>query len=297
MLTVGPDAISPKTQPDGTPSFGVRRGYIDAAFNGDHPTFEWMHQDSAGDAFPARYGSVSCRRTIKRLLRVSITDIEERKRNEALSHAQNKILEMIAASTPHDRTLRSICRFAEKIGAGFKAAIMDLDIRNQTLSVEQAPSLPEEFKLRLDFVKVAADSLTCGSAVYHMQDRITTISMTIRAGRVRKREAASTMLQAAWSFLIYGAAGRVIGTLDVYVDEQRAPTTDELDKLGRMARLAGIAIKRQLDEDRLRTSEARYRGLFENVVDGVYIASRDGEIITANPALVEMLGYDECRGS
>ena len=47
-----------------------------------------------------------------------------------------------------------------------------------------------------------------------------------------------------------------------------------------------------MDEDRLRNSEARYRGLFENVVDGVYIASREGDLIAANPALVEMLGYD-----
>jgi diguanylate cyclase (GGDEF)-like protein/PAS domain S-box-containing protein len=65
--------------------------------------------------------------------------------------------------------------------------------------------------------------------------------------------------------------------------------------LGGMVRLAGIAIKRQQDEDRLRSSEARYRGLFENVIDGVYIASREGDIITANPALVEMLGYDSAE--
>jgi diguanylate cyclase (GGDEF)-like protein/PAS domain S-box-containing protein len=57
-------------------------------------------------------------------------------------------------------------------------------------------------------------------------------------------------------------------------------------------RLAGIAIRREHDERLLRASEARYRGLFENTVDGVYIASYDGKIITANPALVEMLGYD-----
>ncbi|MDH5455781.1 MAG: EAL domain-containing protein, partial [Gammaproteobacteria bacterium] len=107
------------------------------------------------------------------------------------------------------------------------------------------------------------------------------------------REAAECNLRAVWSFLIFGAAGRVVGTLDVYTNETRAPTTDEIDKLGRMARLAGIAIRRQLDEQQLRTSEARYRGLFENVVDGVYIASRDGEIITVNPALAEMLGYDD----
>ncbi|MEM8685597.1 MAG: PAS domain-containing protein, partial [Pseudomonadota bacterium] len=29
LLSVGPEAISPETQPDGTPSFGVRRGHLD----------------------------------------------------------------------------------------------------------------------------------------------------------------------------------------------------------------------------------------------------------------------------
>ncbi|MCX6638689.1 MAG: response regulator [Acidobacteria bacterium] len=38
-------------------------------------------------------------------------------------------------------------------------------------------------------------------------------------------------------------------------------------------------------------SEARYRGLFENVPDGVYRTSPEGKILAANPALVLMLGY------
>ena len=293
LLTVGPEAISPQTQPDGTPSFGVRRGFVDAALNGDHPTFEWMHQDSDGRRIPCEVRFSRLPSDEQRLLRVSITDIEDRKRNEASSHAQNKILEMIAASTPHDRTLRAICRFVEQIGSGFKAAIMGLDAKRQTLSVEQAPSLRDEFKLHLDFVKVDPESMTCGSAVFHKQDRITADISADSGWQEASKDALLNDLKAVWSFLIFGVAGRVIGTLDVYVDMARAPNTDELDKLGHMARLAGIAIKRQLDEDRLRTSEARYRGLFENVVDGVYIASRDGEIITANPALVEMLGYDD----
>jgi diguanylate cyclase (GGDEF)-like protein/PAS domain S-box-containing protein len=292
LLTVGPEAISPKTQPDGTPSFGIRRGYVDAALQDEHPTFEWTHKDSNGRRIACEVRFSKLPSDDQRLIRVSITDIEERKRNEALSNAQNKILEMIAASTPHDKTMRAICHSVEKIGSGFKAAVMHLDVMNQTLSVEQAPSLPEPFKLCLDFTKVDPKSPTCGAAVYHMQDRITSDIATDSGWKGAHKLAAEHDLKAAWSFLVYGAAGRVIGTLDVYIDEARAPNTDELDKLSRMARLAGIAIKRQLDEDRLRTSEARYRGLFENVVDGVYIASRKGDIITANPALVEMLGYD-----
>ncbi len=292
LLNIGPEGISPKMQPDGLPSFGVHRGHIDRAFNGESPTFEWLHQDSNGRQIPCEVRFSILPSDEQRLLRASITDISERKRDEALTYAQNKVLEMIAASTPHDRTLRAICRFAEKLGGDFKAAIMQLDTKTQTLSVEQAPSLPDKFKLCLDFVKVGPDSLTCGSAVHNTQDCFTS-SIAKESGWQGKRKVAKDSgICAAWSFLIHGAAGRIIGTLDVYIDESRAPTTDEFDKLSGMARLAGIAIKRQQDEDQLRSSEARYRGLFENVVDGVYIASRDGDIITVNPALVDMLGYD-----
>ena len=142
---------------------------------------------------------------------------------------------------------------------------------------------------------VAEDSITCGSSVHFREDRFAGSIARSRSWQPHAKIASEHGIAAAWSFLLRGEAGRVLGTLDVYVSEERAPTTDELDKLHRLARLAGIAIKRQIDEDRLRSSEMRYRGLFENVVDGVYIASREGDIIAANPALVEMLGYDSAE--
>jgi diguanylate cyclase (GGDEF)-like protein/PAS domain S-box-containing protein len=292
LLTVGPEAISPKMQPDGTPSFGVRRGHIDKALDGGHPTFEWMHKNSNGQQIPCEVRFSRLPAGKKRLIRVSISDITERKRSEAVAYAQNKILEMIASSTPFDRTLRAICRFVERFGDGFHAAVMLVDRRGETLNLEQAPSLPEPFKLLLDMVPVADSSITCGSAIFHSADSISDDIAKDQGWTPHLRTAEKHGISAAWSFLLHGAAGRVIGTLDVYLDEARGPSTGELDKLSRMARLAGIAIKRQLDEDRLRNSEARYRGLFENVVDGVYIASRDGDLIAANPALVEMLGFD-----
>ena len=295
LLSVGPDAISPEKQPDGTPSFGVTRGHVDRAFAGEHPTFEWMHKDSTGREFPCEVRFSRLPAGDRRLLRVSITDITERKRSETLAYAQNKILEMIASSTPHDRTLRAICRFVERIGDGLRAAVMQLDGNGRTLGVAQAPSLPEPFKLGLDFIDAEQESITCALAVRTGQDRITEDIAADDGWQGRLRVAEKHRISAAWSFLLHGAKGRVIGTLDVYCAEPRGPNTDELDKLSRMARLAGIAIKRELDEDRLRSSEARYRGLFENVVDGVYIASRDGELITANPALVEMLGYESAE--
>ena len=250
LLEVGPEAISPKMQPDGTPSFGVRRGIVDRVFAGEHPTFEWMHMDSSGQEIPCEVRFSRLPSGDKTLIRATVTDITERKRNETLAYAQNKILEMVASSTSIDRTLRAICRFVERVSGGVRAAVMQLDPEGKQLSVAEAPSLPDALKLRLDFLDVSEDGLTCASAVALGQDRIVS----------------DIAHEAGW---------------EPYLDE-----------LSRMARLAGIAIKREHDEQRLRKSEARYRGLFENVIDGVYIASREGDLITANPALVQMLGFD-----
>ncbi|MEX2260265.1 MAG: EAL domain-containing protein, partial [Woeseia sp.] len=193
------------------------------------------------------------------------------------------------------RTLRSICRCSEKVTHGLRAAIMIVDPVQHTLHVEEAPSLPDAVRAGLDQVAIGDKSIACGSAAHRGRETITADIAADPAWKWLHAAAAEHKLAACWSFPLLASAGHVIGTLDVYMDEPRQPTTDELDKLGRMAKLAGIAVKRQLDEDKLRSSESRYRGLFENVVDGVYITSRDGEIITVNPALVEMLGYDSAE--
>lgn len=292
LLSIGPQAISPRMQPDGTPSFGVSRGFVDRALQGEHPIFEWTHKDFHGKEFPCEIRFSELPSQDRKLIRVSITDIQERKRDDQFSYALNKILEMVAANTACDRTLRSVCRCVENIDEDMSAAIMRLDIKNQTLSVEQAPSLPEPFQLALDFLKVEEDGVACGAAVFANKEKLVKNIAEEESWSGIHSLAEKHGIKAVWSFPLYGAHERIIGTLDVYLTQSREPTTDELDKMSRMARLAGLAIKKQIDEEKLKNSESRYRGLFENVVDGVYIASRDGEIITVNPALVDMLGFD-----
>jgi len=292
LLSIGPQAISPRMQPDGTPSFGIRRGFVARALDGEHPTFEWTHKNFQGVEFPCEVRFSQLPSQDRQLIRVSISDITDRKRDEEFAYAQNKILEMVAANAACERTLRSICHCVEKIGVGMYGAIMRLDVKHQTLSVEQAPSLPDAFKLALDFLKVEEEGVTCGAAVFSNKQKFVESIQADNAWKGLRTLADKHGIQGVWSFPVHGAQDRIIGTLDVYLSESRQPTTNELDKLSRLARLAGLAIKKQIDDEKLKTSESRYRGLFESVVDGVYIASRDGDIITVNPALVEMLGYD-----
>jgi PAS domain S-box-containing protein len=69
------------------------------------------------------------------------------------------------------------------------------------------------------------------------------------------------------------------------------PTAREAQIMAHAAQLAGIAIERRLAEEALRSSEAKFRGLFETIAEGVYQSARDGRLLSVNPAFVSLLGY------
>jgi diguanylate cyclase (GGDEF)-like protein/PAS domain S-box-containing protein len=52
-----------------------------------------------------------------------------------------------------------------------------------------------------------------------------------------------------------------------------------------------ISERKQADQA-LREAEGRYRGLFENALEGVFRTTPDGEYLDANPALAAIYGYD-----
>ncbi|MCL4551026.1 MAG: PAS domain S-box protein [Bacteroidetes bacterium] len=50
--------------------------------------------------------------------------------------------------------------------------------------------------------------------------------------------------------------------------------------------------ERKRAEEALRESEAKFRWLFENVPDGIYLSTPDGKLVNVNDTLVQMLGYN-----
>jgi diguanylate cyclase (GGDEF)-like protein/PAS domain S-box-containing protein len=102
-------------------------------------------------------------------------------------------------------------------------------------------------------------------------------------------------LRACWSSPIVAGNGAALGTLAIYRRQSGTPGRRENELMARMTQLAGIAIERRRAEDALRASEAKFRGLFENVMEGVYQTSREGRFLSVNPALVQMLGFDSAE--
>ncbi len=63
----------------------------------------------------------------------------------------------------------------------------------------------------------------------------------------------------------------------------------------RIAELEKSEIHRQQTEVALREAEARYRGIFENAVEGIFQTTPDGHFLAINPALARMLGYSSSK--
>jgi PAS domain S-box-containing protein len=50
--------------------------------------------------------------------------------------------------------------------------------------------------------------------------------------------------------------------------------------------------KQKKAEEAVQRAERKYRGLFENALEGIFQTTLDGRLLTANPALARMFGYD-----
>lgn len=76
----------------------------------------------------------------------------------------------------------------------------------------------------------------------------------------------------------------------IHVQTTSRPIMEEGRPVGLHGIMTDISERKKV-EDELRISEQKYRGLFEHVFDGVYQSTREGVLLTANPALVGILGY------
>jgi diguanylate cyclase (GGDEF)-like protein/PAS domain S-box-containing protein len=291
LLTIGPEAVSPAEQADGMPSSSVSAGHVERALSGGTPVFEWLYCDAMGSNIPCEVRFVRLPSSIDRLIRASIIDITERKRAELIGAGERRAFERIATSEPLSGALTSITEVVERVLPDAICCIRLYDPVKKTLSHAAGPSLPREYVALMDNVPAEIRFGSCAAAIA-LQRQIIVPDIANDALWEHRREAALRVgLRACWSTLIMGADGSMLGTFATYLKHTGMPSRRDLELAGRMTQLARIAIERRRGEDALRESERRFRGLFENVVEGVYQVTLDGYLLSANPALIEMLGY------
>ena len=296
LLACGPDKISPVHQPDGTASFGVARGYIDGALAGGAPVFEWVHCDSLGQNIPCEVRFVRLPSSNRRLIRASITDITERKRGDAIAAGERRVFEKIAANAPLcPRCSRRSAKSSNVSWPGAAApSICSTKSARCSISAWRRAFRANSWRPWIAHRSASASDPAPRRFTSRGRSR-SPISRPTRCGNFAADAAEHAGLRAAWSAPILASDGQVVGTFAVYQRQTGLPTARDHDLMSRMTQIAGIAIERRGAEDALRESEAKFRGLFENVMEGVYRTTRDGRLLVVNPAFVQMLGYSSAE--
>jgi len=92
--------------------------------------------------------------------------------------------------------------------------------------------------------------------------------------------------------------GKVMGTICVAMHRHRQFNQDEVELLAAVGNQIGVAIENAslFEEERkvaeqLRASEERYRALFQNAHDAIWVHDMDGNIVSANVAAARLTGY------
>ena len=295
LLKVGPAELSPPLQPDGSVSRDQVRAKIERALDAGPITFEWLHRDAFGKEFMCDVRLLRLPSGSRRLVRGSLTDISERKRQELSASAEHAVFEKLTGNAPLPAVLESITRLIESECVGTMCSVSVLAPEGVAFQYTVAPRLPDGLRTALSTAVVDIRNGSCTAAVYLGRQVLVHDIAKDPFWEQKRQVALDSLLRSAWSTPIKAANGKVLGSLGVFREEVGLPTSSEQDTMAHAAQLAGIAIERRLAEEALRESEAKFRGLFETIAEGVYQSRRDGRFLSVNPAFVEIFGYSSAQ--
>ena len=176
------------------------------------------------------------------------TDITSRKRQEAASARQHRILEMIAVGAPFQATLDALADLIEIESPGTLCSILLVDADGVHIRHGSAPSLPEEYTRAIDGCAISPDSGSCGRAMA-LRTRIVTVDILEDPVWEDFRELTSRQgLRSCCSSPIISDQGRVLGCIGVYRREPRRPSQEEIRVIDFATHIAAIVVERKRTE-------------------------------------------------
>ncbi|MBC7973542.1 MAG: PAS domain S-box protein, partial [Myxococcales bacterium] len=281
--------VSADVQPDGHPSISPHRQYLERAAAGESQAFEWTHRDSTGRELPCEVRLVRLHGA--QLVRASITDISERKRAEVIIENERAFFALLASNASLPAVLDVISALVQAVYTRARCTISVLAPDGSFFALTIARQLPPLLAAVLERTPIEPRRGSCAAAVYSACDVFAADVANDPHWADRRQVVLDAGFRAVWSMPIKGASGKLLGSLAVYRPEPGLPDPREQVLQSHATRLAALAIERNLAEEALRTSEAKFRGLFEGVIEGVYQSTRDGRLVSVNSAFVKMLGY------
>jgi PAS domain S-box-containing protein len=217
-------------------------------------------------------------------------DVSERRRLRQIERAENETLAGIGIGEPLSATLTRLVRNFEQQFKDAICSILRYDATRGQLFGGIAPSLPPSYNAAFEAAAVGPQACSCGTAVWR-RERVVVEDIASDPLWVGARELALPLgLAACWSQPVLAADGTVLGTFAVYHREVRGPRPEELAAIERAASIAAIALGAESAREQLRSSEQRFRSLFDQHPNAAFAMDLEGHVLAANSAAVRLSG-------
>lgn len=181
-----------------------------------------------------------------------VRDVTARKRAEVMRAEQNRVLEMIATSTPLEDVLSALMHLLESQIPDSACVVMLRDEDGLHLRVGAAPSLPAAFSQLANGWTIGPDAGPSGVAIYTQQSVSVTNLLAGDSYREFMLKAQMHEYNACRSMPILSHEGSALGALTVFARGERVPDAAETQTVAMAIRIAGIAIERTRAEDSIR---------------------------------------------
>jgi diguanylate cyclase (GGDEF)-like protein/PAS domain S-box-containing protein len=219
-------------------------------------------------------------------------DVTERYRANELLTGQKRLLEMIARDYPLQDTLEELMRIIQAQKPASLPSILMVNAEGTQVQRGISLALPKAYMNALKGLVIGPKVGTCGTAMYCGKIVITSDIQVDPLWEGFRELALPYSLRSCWSMPIVSSQGGILGSFAIYHREPQSPTSHEIQLLEIARQIAAIAIEQELASEALQRAEARYRGIFENAVEGIFQSTVDGRYTIVNPMLASIYGYD-----
>jgi PAS domain S-box-containing protein len=192
------------------------------------------------------------------------TDIDDRKRAEALLAGENQILEMVATGRPLEETLEKLCRIVDDFSTDSMSSVLFVDSAG-CLRRGAAPHFPKDFIALVDGIKIGPAVGSCGTAAWRKEQVIVSDIETDPLWNDYRELARQYGFRAGWSTPILASDSSVLGVFGIYSDKPRSPSPLHLHIIAQMTHLASVAIERERSGSAVRASEIFAQGQAETL--------------------------------
>ena len=233
------------------------------------------------------------------------TDIEDRKRAEALLAAEKQTLEMIANGARLPDILEKLCETIDAQSSDVKSAVMLMDVDGRHIRPAAGPRFPKEWLEAITPVKIGPCVGSCGSAAFLKQRVIVSDIATDPLWADYRELTLRYGFRAAWSQPLLSKNQHVLGTFGMYYSEVRIPSETDLRLIEGAGHIAVIAIEGERSQEALRSAfeeirnseaklqqdERELRQLIDFLPQHVVVMDKDGTLLQANKRLLDYLGF------